>query len=84
MGGGGNDVMVNVLTLLLLMTMIMILKWVRNEWNYLFNDAVNTFTVISVHDMVKDNLISERQNQLSPHGLPFPICRKWFFYMHYP
>ena len=37
-----------------------------------------------VRYMVKDHSDSERGNPLPPHGLPFPISSKDYFYMHHP
>ena len=47
----------------------------RKEGNVLFNNALNIFylQLYGVGHMVKDHSDSERGNQLSPHGLLFPI-----------
>ena len=47
------------------------------EGNGLFNDALNTFTVI------KDHSDSERGNPLSPHWLFFPISSNLKNNMHH-
>ena len=45
---------------------------------FLFNDTINTFCLwlYDVRHMVKDHSLSERGNQLAPHGLRIPISSK--------
>ena len=55
--------------------------WYRDEYNVLFNNALNTFylRLYGVRHMVKDNSDSERGKPLLPHGLLFPISSKGCF-----
>ena len=46
--------------------------YAMNEWNVLFNDALN-LRLYGVRHMVKDQFDSEKGNPLLPHGLFFPI-----------
>ena len=51
-----------------------------------FCNALNPFylRLYGIRHMVKDHSNSKKVNQLSPHGLLFPINSKGSFYMHHP
>ena len=53
----------------------------ERERNVLFNDALNTFSLLlyDVRHMVKDHSDSEKGNLLPPHGLLFLINSKGSF-----